>query len=198
MKSILDTVLSSVFCLWICFFSPPNKSSKGQEGFEKWLFLHDQSIRNTKTPSQIPAQHSSSSHPIFALCLPSSVFLLSSEHVSQPGSVNHHCQNSSCTEVSTELFYAEKPPLNVSKICRSITAREMLPVTIVCLSAIPPPKAGGLVRHCWACYLTAGTARARRPRSIPLRWNETHFSLGSLFGVFIFWHGIWPASMSIV
>lgn len=106
---------------------PPNKSNKGQEVFGKRLLVHDQNIRNTKTPSQIPAQRSSSSHPIFALCLPSSAFLLSSESISQPVSVNHRCQNSSCTEVSTELFYAEKPPLNVSEICRSITGKETLP-----------------------------------------------------------------------
>lgn len=128
MKNILGTVLFCGCCLWICWFFPPNKSNKGQEGFEKGLLVHDQNIRNTKTPPQIPAQRSSSSHPIFALCLPSSAFLLSFEHISQPVFVNHRCQNSSCTEVSTELFYAEKPQtLNVSEICRSITGKEMLP-----------------------------------------------------------------------
>lgn len=64
---------------------------------------------------------------------------------------------------------------------------------IACLPAIPSPKAGGLVGHWWACYLAAGTVRASRPRSLPLSWIESHFRLGLIFGIFIFW----PASMSV-
>lgn len=54
------------------------------------------------------------------LSLPSSAFLLSSKSVSQPVSVNHSCQNSSCKEVSRELFYPEKHSFNVSEICSSM------------------------------------------------------------------------------
>lgn len=81
------------------------------------------------------------------------------------------------------------------KSAGTLLARKCCP--IACLPAIPSPKAGGLVGHWWACYLAAGTVRASRPRSLPLSWNESHFRLGLIFGIFIFWHGIWPASMSV-
>ena len=176
----------------MCLLCSPLKNKSNQAGFGKGPFFMMQNIRNREKPPQIPALHSSSPHPILLFSLPSSAFLLSPEHVSQPVSVNHHCQNSSCTEVSTELFFAEKTPLNVSEICRSIIGRRVSP--IACLTAIPPLKAGDLVGHCRSCYLTAEWELAD-PEFFPS--VEMNVGLDWFWSFWLWGHGFWPGSMSI-
>lgn len=85
------------------------------------------------------------------------------------------------------------------KSAGALLARKCCPV--VCLPAILPPKAAGLLGCLLPdCYLIAELATwllVQWEPADPEAFPSVEMKL-ILFWVFIFWHGIWPASMSIV
>lgn len=172
LKDMVDTVPSSGGCLCVsCIFHWGIKVIRVNRALERGFSSLCKMLGiERKVSSRIPALRSSS--PPSHLSSVFAFLSLSFELISQPVSVNHCCQNSSCTEASTEWSYPAKHQLNVAEICRKCYWQgDVTPLASCLLFHFLRP-----VVFSDTAELTAwlpSTVTTDRPRNLPFIWNES-------------------------